>query len=344
MFTFLEDCPEDLRDDMIYLEACEISMERAVLAADVAGKLDALNNRALEIRTAACSNDFDAMVAMYEEAGNTESSEKKAGIIRRAWEAIKKFFREMKAKLFKSNAEDQIDDNAEGTVDEETRGVAKKLAEFVANAKQAISNHKGAAIATAIVSAIGVLGALGYMKSDTHKERKQVKLKGKEVKKLIKDLKKSGESIDGLVDGMMKANIADASTAADIKDVNAAKQVLKNWQKGELTEIGLFGSLWGELTGHVKNIGSAIKNTIGKLISKFSGKSGEADTSDNTTPSPSSTSSSTSGSTKGGKDWNSMSEMEKLEWQQKNKDRYNESWEESWDDIDTLLNLASGNI
>lgn len=315
MFTFLEDCPEDIRGDMIYMEACELSMERAVLAADVAGKLEALNARASELRLAATGDDFDAMVAYYEEAGeNPESSEKKKGIIKRAWDAILNFFKNLKAKFFGSDPGKNIDDNATAEVPAGIKGVMDKLSAFVAKLRQCASDHSGALIAGTVAAGVAAIGAFAFMHSETGKNVKTIRMQGKEAKKMIKDAEKAGDELHTLVPKLLQANITvsgETAKALDENDMKAAMKAVKGdlmQQLGSVLKSGFTVEAGvNYIRGKISEVGTTIKSFVTWLVGKFK---------------------------KGGNAGDVVEESGEA----------GDPFEESWDEIDALLNLVSGGI
>lgn len=304
MFTFLEDCDDEIRDDMIFLEACEVASERACLAANVAGKLDALNQRASSIQAAAKGNDFDSLVAFYEEAET--SNKKNPGLIKRAWEAVKKFFRTIKDKLCGASAKN-IPDGAKGKVPEFFKNAGASVAKIFNAIKEFLSGHKVASLVSALIAVGGGAAIFKYVAAkkagdDEEKDVKTIEVDGKWAKKFNDDMKQATDNITALTDQLAEAETNDILTEED-------KTAIRNRLNQASAILGMVGisvptnegtGIWATIRGILNTIGSFFKSAWAKIKSKVKIGGGE-----------------------GGE-----GEMKE------------ESWTESWNEIDKMLGLS----
>jgi hypothetical protein len=172
----LEECETDEeRQSAIYLEAAEINADRAILAYDTFSKMDALNERAANCKVATMGDNFDGMVAFYEDANNkaAASSEKKKGLLRRAWDAVVKAFKALIDKitgLFRKKTIPAEVKKEKISIKKVFVGLGTKLKNAFAKLAAAIKSHKKAVIITSLAAVLAIVGTVAVAKHKGSKE------------------------------------------------------------------------------------------------------------------------------------------------------------------------------
>lgn len=242
--TIYEDCPDELKEGLVFVEACEIASERANLAVDTYTKMTDLEARAHEVRFASEGAGFDRLCSFYEEEENnsSQSTQKKKGLIQQAWDAIKKFFNSIKEKLFGAAADkkvSEIPDNATGEVPSKMDAAKAAAAAFLGKLKAFISDHKAATLIAALTAIGGSIAGVFVLRKKkaaaTDKQAADEKeISGREMKKIYADnkslLNELGKNISGLEKLEHEANehpekFADDFAESVVEAITASKEL-----------------------------------------------------------------------------------------------------------------------
>lgn len=243
--VMLEECEDEQeRNDLMYLEAADIAADRAILAYETYCNMDSLNTRAAACKAATMGDNFDGMVAFYEEqsAAEEKSTEKKANLLKRMWAAVKKFFTDLADKIRAKFRTVKIDKKAVEDVPEDVANSGNIFAKAGKAIQDFATKHTAATIA-ALTAALAAIAGITF-----------VATKGKRTKKM------TGEQAT--------KSISMGQKVIDLGKKLAAKyetQTVVNAEGLETTYVAQGGKL-------IKSIGTAIGHKLIAIGSHFEHK------------------------------------------------------------------------
>jgi hypothetical protein len=219
----LEECETDEeRQSAIYLEAADIAADKAILAFNTFDKMDELNQRAGDVKASRNDSSFDSMVAFYEEQADSQAkvSEKKQNLLKKAWTAVKNFFKALVDKITGTKKEkEEFDPNAEVEISKEALTFPQKVDKALDQVKAFLGSHKKS-ILVAALAALAALTAISFKTGTLQKVKASVVTKSRETTdKLI-------AKISGLVNKASESDpamIKDDENPQHIKDNPSAK-------------------------------------------------------------------------------------------------------------------------
>lgn len=208
----LEECETDEeRQSAIYLEAADIAADKAILTFNTFDKMDELNQRAGDVQISRGDSSFDSMVAFYEEQADSQAkvSEKKQGLLKKTWDAVKNFFKALIDKITGSKKnEKEFDPNAEVEISKEELTFPQKVDKALDAVKTFLGSHKK----SALIAALTALAAVIAIKTGAAQ-----KVKASVVAKSRDALDKVIAKLSGLVH---KASTADPAMIKDDEPAN----------------------------------------------------------------------------------------------------------------------------
>ena len=177
MLDLFADCDYDVREEIAALEAAEIAYEKAEIAYRSYEKLANLKIKEAALRAAMEGGDMETLCDYYSEAEDA-TSEKKQGLLSKAWTSLKNLLRKIKETLFGKQVKG-------GTVSESDKSfmdtVRKKGGEVISKIKS--NPFKSIAVLTTVVAGLYlIVKTITKKKGDGDNKEKQVKVTDQEAK------------------------------------------------------------------------------------------------------------------------------------------------------------------
>lgn len=248
------DLPTDELDFELACESAILRADRGVATYRAICEKAELDLREAELTCIQESGDMDALEDLYMEA-EEKTGEKKTGVLSSIWSAIQGFFQ--KIIDFFSGKKKNIDPDSKGQIKQGTDNFFKRginaIRNFFTKLKNAIKEHKIAAIAIAAVTTLGGFVAVKHVLSET---------KGAENEaNKAKDPKESEATVT--IDGKT------AQKYLDIGDdiCEEAKQLAQDLAAEKIDDPAQLSFVNKLIT----TVGDTVKSKMGEISNKFDG-------------------------------------------------------------------------
>jgi hypothetical protein len=264
----LEGCEtEEEYNNAIYMEAVDIQLEKDMLARDTYLALEKLNQRASACKAATIADDFDKMVAFYEDENESKenNNQNKEGLLHKVWQGIKNLFNKIKETVFGSKVK-EVPEEKKGKCPKAIKGLKEALEKAVAAINKALSGKAGD-----VLNAIGAIAGVYNIKeaiesfANKHKDgnnndnggnndgAEEVEITGKEGNIITRAAEKACTAVNGVLEKFEA--LKPGSDEVDEKnpgDKTADVNILTKIQN-KLRDLGKFlGSIPGRVAGFFK--------------------------------------------------------------------------------------------
>jgi hypothetical protein len=265
----LEGCEtEEEYNNAIYMEAADIQLEKAIIARDTYLAMEKLNQRAAACKAATIADDFDKMVAFYEEENDSKnnSDQNKEGLLHKVWEGIKNLFNKIKETVFGSHIK-EVPEEKKGKCPKVIKDLKTAIEKAVAAINTALSGKAGAVLNAmgAITTILDIRDRVDVIKNgnaDNNTDTEKTDISGKEANILTRAAEKACVAVTNVL-GKFEA-IKPGSEEVDEKnpgDKQADTNILTKIQN-KLRDLGKFlGSIPERVKGFFSKDGENSDNT-----------------------------------------------------------------------------------
>lgn len=261
-----------MNEALQYIELAELECAKADLMLESFEDYNTLEGRAAELR-----NYLEGDLGIFDEDAQASTTEKKKGLIGKAWDALKTLFQTIKDKLMsvfdKGIKDDEVGEIPAEYADKQNISKLKKAVDKV----KSIGTSTPAKVIIATAALVGTAVA-AYKGVETHKAKKTLGVTGKQLKQLLKMYE---TNVKGLLQGIEQCKRADQTMAEKaafyLKAAgnNAVMPTLQNalaanakQKKVDISPTKIFATLRANLG----QLGTIYKDVSSKLLKSFKAK------------------------------------------------------------------------